>query len=105
MRIMGKILNISALKAAGIDFSEDVASPSEIFEECPQAKQLVDYLLNFNNIITLETWVSSFLGSESLRPMQTNSHMPIEGVGTARRQVHGINSPRKAKYCDTKGTA
>ncbi|KAF2704367.1 hypothetical protein K504DRAFT_538329 [Pleomassaria siparia CBS 279.74] len=63
---MSKSLNKVTLQQAGIEFNEDVADPEDIFKECPQAQQLVQYLLNFENIVTLETLEELELSGDEL---------------------------------------
>jgi hypothetical protein len=55
---MKRVLSESALKNAGIDFFEQVATLEELKRECPQARILAQYLLDFKHIISRERWVS-----------------------------------------------
>ncbi|KAF2133831.1 hypothetical protein P153DRAFT_392475 [Dothidotthia symphoricarpi CBS 119687] len=53
---MTNVLNEKALKDAGIEFYGEVADLELLQKECPQARILVQYLLDFKHIISYERW-------------------------------------------------
>ncbi|ORX99675.1 hypothetical protein BCR34DRAFT_668413 [Clohesyomyces aquaticus] len=54
---MVRVLDVTALKAAGIEFSEEVITIEELKMENPQARILTQYLLDFKHIISYERWM------------------------------------------------
>lgn len=54
-------MNTTTLKNAGIEIQKNVATLEELEEECPQARRLAQYLLDFRQIVSHERWVRSHI--------------------------------------------
>ncbi|KAF2438140.1 hypothetical protein P171DRAFT_437215 [Karstenula rhodostoma CBS 690.94] len=53
---MSRVLNESALRDAGIEIIEELVTLEQLKKECPQARILAQYLLDFRHIIANERW-------------------------------------------------
>jgi hypothetical protein len=73
-----RVLTRDALEDAGIEFLEDVA-PLGLFEkESPQARILLQYLLDFQNIISKETFVRVRLVQCPVGPVLHGTDVPVK---------------------------